>query len=235
MIIKCSQVLPVAMALLLLGGVPWSFSLAASTDDEAASQPTCAKQGKGCCRGHGGGHGGGCGRGKQDGSGKGKQHRYRGGQENGCCMGGGEDMEEVRDTIHGLLDSRESIQREVEEVDGGVITTTTSEDPQVTDRIRFHVMQMESRLENGQGMRMWDPLFREIFAHHEEIKTEIEEIPGGVKVRQTSDNPEVTALIRQHATRGVSEFIRDGYERVHETTPLPEADSPTPLQEADSR
>jgi len=219
MIIKRLQVLPVVMALLLLGGVPWSSSIAITTEEGDEAQPQCARQGKGCCRGHGGD----CG--KQDGTGKGMQHRHRGGQGNGCCMGGGEDMQEVRDTIHGLLDHRESIQREVKEVEGGVITSTTSEEPEVTDRIRFHVMQMESRLADGQGMRMWDPLFREIFAHHDEIKTEVEEIPGGVKVKQTSDNPEVTALIRQHATRGVSEFIRNGYDRVHETTPLPEADS----------
>ena len=221
-----TRILPGILALFLMGAFPWTTSLAGTTGDDTTARPGCARQGKGCCRGHGGGHG------KGQGSGQGKQHRHRGGQGQGGCMGGGEGMEEVRDAIHSLLDHRESIQRQVEEVDGGVITITTSEDPEVTDTIRFHVMQMETRLQKGQPMRQWDPLFRELFAHSAEIKTEVEEIPGGVKVRQTSDNPEVAALIRQHATRAVSEFVRDGYDRVHQATPLPET---APPAESDGR
>ena len=54
------------------------------------------------------------------------------------------------------------------------------------------------------------------------IEMQIEEIPGGVRVRETSDDPEVAKLIRQHAIRGVSEFVAGGRARAHQPTPLPD-------------
>lgn len=126
------------------------------------------------------------------------------------------------DNIHALLDSHEAIQREVKEIDRGVETVTTSDDPAVTRTIRQHVRQMQQRMESGQGLRWWDPLFAELFRRHDEVRMEIEEVPGGVLVRETSDDAAVVALIRQHALRGVSEFVESGYARAHQPTPLPE-------------
>lgn len=68
---------------------------------------------------------------------------------------------------------------------------------------------------------MMDPLFREIFQHHEKIEMQVEDVPGGVRVRETSDVPQVGALIRQHARRAVSEFVDRGMERAMRPTPLP--------------
>jgi hypothetical protein len=132
-------------------------------------------------------------------------------------------MPQAMRLIHSLLDNHLSIRRDVQEIPGGVLTTTTSDKAAVTQLLRTHVRQMKDRLEDGQPIRMWDPLFAELFKHHEQIHTQIEEIAGGVKVTQTSDDPKVTALIRQHAKRGVSEFAREGWDRVHQPTPLPEA------------
>jgi hypothetical protein len=126
------------------------------------------------------------------------------------------------ESIHGLLDHHDAIKREVKEIDGGVETVTTSEDPEVTRMIREHVRQMEQRMESGHGLRWWDPTFAELFRHHEKVAMQIEDVPGGVKVRETSDDPDVALLIRQHATRGVSEFVARGRDRAHEPTPLPE-------------
>lgn len=124
--------------------------------------------------------------------------------------------------IHGLLDRHEAIDRSVQEIAGGVETVTTSDDPEVTGMIREHVRQMQQRMESGFGVRHWDPLFVELFRHHAEIEMVIEDVPGGVRVRETSESADVTELIRQHAVRGVSEFVAGGHERARQPTPLPE-------------
>lgn len=171
----------------------------AGGDEAAASTSTEPGCGAGCC---------GQGRG---GRGHGAQRRARGGMADGHHQ-----------NIHGLLDQHEAIQREVKEIEGGVETVTTSEDPEVTRMIREHVRQMEQRVESGHGLRWWDPTFAELFSHHEKIVMEIEDVPGGVKVRETSEDPDVALLIRQHAIRGVSEFVARGFDRAQEPTPLPE-------------
>lgn len=130
-------------------------------------------------------------------------------------------MPQVMGLIHDLLDDHLKIRRDVQEIPGGVLTTTTSDDANVTAMIRAHVRQMKDRVEQGQPVRMWDPLFVELFRNYDKVRTQVEDIDGGVKVTQTSDDPDVTRLIRQHATRGVSEFVAGGWDRVHEPTPLP--------------
>jgi len=169
----------------------------------------CKSKAAGCCdkgeqRGAGYGHGAGKGRGA--------------GQ--GMRAGHGSD----HDMIHALLDRHEAIQREVQEIEGGVETITVSDDPEVTEMIREHVRDMKRRVEAGHGMRWWDPTFAELFKHHEKIEMEIEDTEGGVLVREFSSDPDVTLLIRQHAIRGVSEFVAEGRDRAHKETPLPEGD-----------
>jgi hypothetical protein len=152
----------------------------------------------------------------------------------GCAKGSGPrgatSMAEVRDTFHALLGDHEKISRAVEEIEGGVATTTLSEDPAIAKTIRVHVRQMQARVEAGDGLRHWDPLFVEVFKHHDEIVMAIEDVPGGVVVRETSKNPDVTKLIRAHA-KAVSEFAQRGFERAHEASPLPEG---YPAPRADS-
>ena len=149
------------------------------------------------------------------GSGHGRRHR-------GAGPGGGRNADGHHEAIQTLLAEHGKIRRQVELIEGGVQTVTTSEDPDVAATLREHVGQMQARMEAGNGVRHWDPLFVEIFARHDQIRMVVEEVPGGVRVRETSDAPEVASLIRQHAIRGVSEFVERGFDRAHETTPLPE-------------
>ena len=129
------------------------------------------------------------------------------------------------DTIHALLADHEAIERRVVDRADGVETWTESDDPAIAARIREHVRQMKDRLASGRPMRRWDPLFAEIFKHADVISMEIEDTPRGVRVIETSDDPEVVALIRQHAHRAVSEFVERGMDRAHEPTPLPDMPS----------
>ena len=126
------------------------------------------------------------------------------------------------EAIHALLTAHEKITREVTDIPNGIESVTTSDDPEVAALIRKHVKEMSERLENGQPVRRWDPLFRELFVHYKKIKLEAIEVEGGIKVRETSDDPSVVLLIRQHAHKGVSEFVRDGFTRAHQASPLPE-------------
>ncbi|MGH3712643.1 MAG: hypothetical protein ACRDT4_04170 [Micromonosporaceae bacterium] len=136
---------------------------------------------------------------------------------------GGMDRQMMRDmpVIHDLLANHEQIQRRVETLPDGIRSWTTSQDPDIAELIRTHVGQMRERVKNGDPIREMDPVFREIFEHHEAIQIETQDIEGGVRVVETSAQPQVAALIRQHAQRAVSEFVASGMERAMRPTPLP--------------
>jgi hypothetical protein len=123
--------------------------------------------------------------------------------------------------IHRLLLEHEDINRKVEEIPNGIRSTTVSRRPEITDSIRTHVRQMKARVEAGEPIRQMDPVFREIFEHHAKIRMDVEDIPGGARVTETSDDPQIVLLIRQHAQRAVSEFVADGMQRAMQPTPLP--------------
>lgn len=136
-------------------------------------------------------------------------------------MMSGNMMRDMRN-IRGLLTQHEKIDRRVENIPGGVRTVTTSKDPQVAESIRRHVRQMKQRMEEGQPIRMMDPLFRALFQNREKITLQIEDVPGGVRVTETSDAPQVVKLIRQHAREFVNKVVERGMRGAMGPTPLPE-------------
>jgi hypothetical protein len=140
-------------------------------------------------------------------------------------MGGGQMMdgammEDMR-VIHELLTRHDEIQRRVEDVAMGIRARTTSRDRELAELIQTHVWSMKARVEEGNAIRHMDPLFREIFEHHREIEMQVEPRERGVLVIETSPNPQVELLVRQHAHRAVSEFVAEGMARAMEPTPLP--------------
>ena len=141
---------------------------------------------------------------------------------NGMMGGGmmGASMAEMR-VIRGLLSSPDAIERNVRNVPGGVLAVTTSDDARVAKLIRTHVRQMRASYERDESIRTMDPVFRELFANRDRITLRIEDIPAGVRVLHTSDDPQVAALIRQHAHHFVSEAAEEGMPRLMRPTPLP--------------
>jgi hypothetical protein len=133
----------------------------------------------------------------------------------------GEMMADMR-VIRDLLAGHQDIEREVEDIERGIRARTVSEDPQLAELIRGHVEAMRIRVEDNRPIRLMDPVFREIFEHHDAIAMEVSEVAGGVQVTETSDDPQVQLLIRQHAHRAVSEFVASGMSRAMEPTPLPD-------------
>ena len=149
----------------------------------------------------------------------GEMPTMRGGMMGGGMMGAS--MNERR-VMRGLLRSPDRIERNVRNVPNGVVAVTTSDDPRVAELIRRHVRQMRASYDRDEPVRTRDPLFRELFANRERINLEIEDIPGGVRVLHTSDDPRVVPLIRQHAHHFVSEAAEQGMARVMRRTPLPD-------------
>ena len=129
-------------------------------------------------------------------------------------------MNDMR-VIHELLTNHDRISREVDDIGTGIRARTTSDDAGIAELIATHVGQMKARVEEGEPIRHMDPLFREIFEHHDEIEMDVERIDGGVLVVETSADPQAELLIRQHAHRAVSEFVAEGMARAMRPTPLP--------------
>jgi hypothetical protein len=123
-------------------------------------------------------------------------------------------------TIHALFADR-SIRRTVKEVPGGVETTTESDTLEGAATIQKHVAAMYARLTKGTPIHARDPLFAELFAHADKVVMLLENIPEGVKVRETSTDPYVTKLIRAHAAV-VTRFIENGRREMHVDHAVPE-------------
>lgn len=134
---------------------------------------------------------------------------------------GPEMMRDMR-VIRSMLMNHEQIERRVENLENGVKTWTTSDDPEIASAIRTHVQQMKERMENQQPIRQMDPVFRELFEHADKIRIEIEHTEKGVVITETSEDPQVVKLIQQHANKAVSEFVDQGMQRAMQPTPLPE-------------
>ena len=119
-----------------------------------------------------------------------------------------------RDVWQQLLADHASIRRTVMHRRDGdrvfVEATTESDDPAVAARIIDHAKAMQARMKAGAQVRVWDPVFKELFERHERVTLEVTSTTKGVRMVESSDDPETIALLRSHAA-GVSDFVRDGH------------------------
>jgi hypothetical protein len=128
-----------------------------------------------------------------------------------------------RDTFHFLLEHHKDIRRTVKKLENGVESLTESDKPEIARKIQEHVPAMYERLKSGKGVRYWDPLFAEAFKHGKKMKMTIENTKTGVKVVETSDQPDVVKIIQAHADV-VSKFVEKGFEEAHKEHPVPPAE-----------
>ena len=114
-----------------------------------------------------------------------------------------------------LLSDHAKIRRTVvhrEEGDLGIVEAVTeSDDPAVAARIIDHALAMQVRMKSGARVRAWDPVFRELFDRHDLVQIEVTPTEKGVRIVESSRDPEAIALLRAHAI-GVSEFVRHGHD-----------------------
>jgi len=137
-------------------------------------------------------------------------------------QGGGPpaDMWADREVFHHLLEHHAEIRRTVTNLDTGVETLTESDNPAIATQIQEHVAAMQKRLEEGRGLRFWDPLFQALFQQASAISMQVEKTDNGVRVIETSQNPKVVPLIQAHA-RVVSGFVERGFDEAHESHAVP--------------
>ena len=156
-----------------------------------------------------------------------EQRPGRGGRRG---RGPGPEMRADQEVFHFLLDHHAKIRRSVKRLDNGVETLTESDTPEVAAKIQEHVASMHQRIQDGRGLRFWDELFVAIFKKHASIKMSVEKTEKGVKVRETSDDRAVVALIQAHA-EVVSRFVAHGFEEAHKNHPVPTVAQPIPKLE----
>lgn len=130
------------------------------------------------------------------------------------------DMAADRDVFHYLLTNHTDIKRTVKNLDNGVETVTESDKKDVASKIQEHAAAMHKRVKEGNGIRLRDPLFSAIFKHYDRIEMTIEKTSKGVKVTETSNDPQVVKLIQAHA-EVVSKFVKHGFDETHKSHPVP--------------
>lgn len=136
-----------------------------------------------------------------------------------------------REVFHFLLENRDKIERKIRDLADGVETVTRSDDPEIAAKIREHVAAMHGRIENRRPIHRRDPLFDAVFRNAAKIRFVEESVPGGVLVRETSDDPAVVALVRAHA-RVVSRFLENGFDEVRRNHDVPPVETWKPLDYA---
>ena len=129
------------------------------------------------------------------------------GMEHGGGPGGGHGADMMG--IHFLFAHRDSIARTVTEIAGGVQTLTEADDPNVVAQLQEHVQLMYARLKEGRPIHTRDPLFAALFRNADKIDIRLEKTAKGLRVTETSTDPEVANLIRRHA-KVVSLFVANG-------------------------
>ncbi len=129
-----------------------------------------------------------------------------------------------------LLSDHNTIRRIVKFTENGVEATTESDDPMVAARIIDHAKAMQERVKTGAQVRVWDPVFADLFQRHSSVSLEVTTTDKGVTISEKSDDPETLALLRSHAL-GVNDFVRSGHDAGRRETPRLKAGDPVPVSE----
>ena len=109
-----------------------------------------------------------------------------------------------------LFRRHSSMKRTVTDVRGGVRAKTVSADPQTAALLKAHVHEMYARLDQNRAFPY--PMSRSVsglFQNAGGYRRQLEDLPNGVAITETSSDPKVVALIRAHA-REINGFVREG-------------------------
>ncbi|MDD8023203.1 MAG: hypothetical protein PHX82_08865 [Paracoccaceae bacterium] len=124
--------------------------------------------------------------------------------------------------FHTLLARHTEIRRTVTRTAQGIVTLTISGSADIVALLHDHAHEMHRRMTEGFGLRHWDPAFAEIFAQKDKVQMQVETLPDGVRVVETSDDPNVVLLIQAHGAQ-VSRFVAGGAKVAAQQSPLPDA------------
>jgi hypothetical protein len=136
---------------------------------------------------------------------RGPDFRLANGPGDGGMMGGPADMRVYMD----MFARHNEIRRTVEEIQGGVRTTTESDSPDLTAQLQAHVSSMYSHLGQGSEVMCMSSTLPSLFRNAGGYRRQLTFTPKGVIAEETADDPNLVQVIRAHAQE-VSGFVRDG-------------------------
>jgi hypothetical protein len=99
--------------------------------------------------------------------------------------------------------------RTVDEIPGGIRTTTQSNSPDLVGQLQAHVSSMYSHLDQGAEVMCMSGSLPTLFRHANGYRRQLTFTPTGVIAEETADDPALTQAIRAHAQE-VTGFVRDG-------------------------
>jgi hypothetical protein len=124
-----------------------------------------------------------------------------------------------RDVWQTLLYFHDRIRREVTPLVNGLAAVTESDDPEVATLIKDHALAMQQRMTDGRALRLWDPVFKQLFDRHALVRMQVVLTEKGVRIEETTDDPETLRLLRSHSA-GVSDMVREGSRASQRETPF---------------
>jgi hypothetical protein len=108
-----------------------------------------------------------------------------------------------------MFNRHNEITRTVDEIPGGVRTTTESNSPDLAAQLQEHVSSMYSRLDQGAEVMCMSNSLPTLFRHANGYRRQLTFTPTGVIAEETADDPALAQAIRAHA-REVTGFVHDG-------------------------
>ena len=101
------------------------------------------------------------------------------------------------------------LRRTVEDIPGGVRTTTESDSPDLVAQLQGHVSTMYSHLDQHAEVMCMSQSLPTLFARASDYQRQITFTPKGIVAVETAGDPDLTRAIRAHA-REVTGFVDDG-------------------------
>ena len=108
-----------------------------------------------------------------------------------------------------MFNRHSEITRTVEEIPGGIRTTTQSTSPDLVAQLQAHVSSMYSHLDQGAEVMCMSGSLPTLFRQANGYRRQLTLTPTGVMAEETADDPALTQAIRAHAQE-VTGFVRDG-------------------------
>lgn len=119
-----------------------------------------------------------------------------------------------------LLEEHEQLQRTTQIIENGIISQTTSENPELVKVLQAHVAGMAKRFGMGRAIRSWDPLFAALFEYKDQIEMHYCNIENGVEATLTAQDPKLVELIQCH-DKTLHGFVDEGFEAGKRESPKP--------------
>ena len=108
-----------------------------------------------------------------------------------------------------MFNRHTELNRVVEEIPGGVRTTTESNSPDLTAKLQAHVSSMYSHVGQGAEVMCMSGSLPTLFRNASSYRRQLTFTPTGLIAEETADDPNITQAIRAHA-REVTGFVVDG-------------------------